>query len=134
MAFTAHNPGPFYTAIAARLATSTGKNIGRTRAPANVTTPYAVVYTLDENDVDASLGDPTDVTLFNWQVTSVGDSEEQALWMMHKCRVALLGWQPVVSGITCGFVLRDGGQGVRPDEGASPTKFFGADQFTVLVD
>lgn len=134
MPFTAHNPGPFYTAIAARLATSTGKNIGRSVAPPNVTTPYAVVYTLDEDDTDTSLADPFDVTLFRWSVVSVGDAEEQALWMMHKCRVALIGWQPVVSGITCGFVLREGGRGVDREDAAQPSKFSGADTYSVFAD
>lgn len=134
MPFTAHNPRPFYDAIAARLVASTGRTIGRSEAPASVAAPYAVQYPLDEDDTDTTLEDPFDVTLFRWSVVSVGDSEEQGLWMLHKCRVALIGWQPVVSGITCGFVLRDGGRPVQREDSAQPSKFSGADTFTVFVD
>lgn len=134
MPFTAHNPRPFYDAVASQLATSTGKNIGRAQAPDTVTLPYAVLYSLAEDDTDTTLADPFDVTLFRWSVVSVADSEEQALWMVHKVRVALVGWQPVVSGLTCGFVLRDGGRGVAREDPVQPPRFSGADIFTVFVD
>ena len=134
MPFTAHNPRPFFDAIAARLVASTGRTIGRSEAPAVVTVPYAVVYPLDEDDTDTTLDDPFDVTLFRWSVVSVGDSEEQALWMVHKVRVALVGWQPVVAGLTCGFVFRDGGRGVSREDPTQPPKFSGADVFTVFAD
>lgn len=134
MPFTAHNPRPFYDAIAARLVSSTGRTIGRSEAPASVVVPYAVLYVLDEDDTDTTIDDPFDVTLFRWSVVSVGDSEEQALWMVHKVRQAMLGWQPVVAGITCGFVLRDGGRGVQREDPLQPPKFSGADTFTVFAD
>lgn len=134
MPFTAHNPRLFYDAIVTQLVASTGKNIGEVVAPSSNAVPYAVVYPLDEDDTDTSLADPTDVTIFRWQVTSNGDTADQALWMLHKCRVALLGWQPVVAGLACGFVMRDGGQGVQPDFDVPPPRFYAADIFQVLAD
>ena len=134
MAFTAWDSRVFYDAIVTQLATSTGKNIGEAQAPAIVTVPYAVVYPQDETDVPSTLADPHDLTEFEWLVTSVGDTADQVLWMQQKVRAALLGWQPVVAGMTCGFVMRDGGQGVGRDDAAQPPKFTAADRFVVLAD
>lgn len=134
MPFTAHDPRVFYEAIITRLVTSTGKNIGDAEAPATLTDPYAVVYPQDETDVDSTLADPHDLTEFEWLVTSEGSTMDQALWMVQKVRAALLGWQPVVAGITCSFVMRDGGSGVARVEGVQPARFTGADRFIVLAD
>lgn len=134
MAFTAHDPRVFYDAVVAQLATSTGKSIGEGVAPSNDTPPYAVVYPQDETDLDSTLADPTDLTLFEWLVVSVGDTQDQALWMNQKVRAALLGWQPVVTGITCGFVTRDGGRGVLREDDVQAPKFSAADRFVVLAD
>lgn len=135
MAFSAHDPRVFYDAIVARLVASTGESIGYGQAPTIVANePYAVVHPRDEDDIDASLGDPTDVTIFNWQVTSVGQTPGQTFGMQQKARAALLGWQPVVAGIACSLVLRDGGQGLTPDDATQPRSFFTADLFTVLAD
>lgn len=134
MAFSAHDPRVFYDAVVARLTTSTGKNIGEAQAPANVTVPYAVVYPQDETDLESTLADPHDLTQFEWLVTCVGDTADQVLWMLQKVRVALLGWQPAPAGETCGFVMRDGGQGVLRDDSVQPPKFTATDRFNVLAD
>lgn len=134
MPFTAHDPRVFYEAIITQLASSTGKNIGKAEAPTTLTDPYAVVYPGDEDDLDWNLADLNDLTYFNWQVTSVGSTMDQTLWMQQKVRAALLGWQPTVAGITCGAVLRDGGQGLRRDDKVQPPKFYSVDLFTVLAD
>jgi hypothetical protein len=91
MAYTAHDPRVFYDAVVTQLASSTGKNIGKAQAPSASTVPYAVVYPLDESDTNTSLADLTDVTIFRWQVSSIGDSLDQVLWMQQKVRAALLG-------------------------------------------
>lgn len=134
MPYTAHDPRVFYDAVISRLETSTGKNIGQGEAPPNLTLPYAVVRSQDETDVDVNLADPHDLTIFEWFVMSVGSTEDQALWMQQKVRVALLGWQPSVAGITCGFVMRDGGAGVTREDAAQPPTFFAVDRFNVLAD
>jgi hypothetical protein len=132
--FTAHDPRVVYDAIVTQLASSTGKNIGESQAPSNTTAPYAVVYPQDETDTDTTLADPHDVTVFEWLVVSVGDSQDQALWMQQKVRAALLGWQPVVAGYSFGFVLRDGGGGVQREDPVQPPRFSVADRFVVLAD
>lgn len=135
MPFTAHDPRVFYDAIVAQLVASTGESIGYAQPPTLVPNePYAVVWPGAEDDTDASLANPTDTTIFNWQLTSVGQTPGQALGMQQKGRAALLGWQPVVAGITCGFVLRDGGQGLLPDDATQPRTFFTVDLFTVFAD
>ena len=133
--FTAHDPRVFYEAIVTRIATSTGEGIGEAEAPA-VTAghPYAVVYPQDETDVDATLADPHDLTIFEWLVVSVGITQDQALGMQQKVRAALLGWQPVVAGITCSLIVREGGRGVLREDETQPPKFSAVDRFVVLVD
>lgn len=134
MAFTAHNPRVFYDAIVARIATSTGRTVGNAVAPASNPFPYAVVYPQDETDVESSLADPHDLTVFEWLVISIAGSSEQSLWMLQKVRVALLGWQPVVSGVTCNFVLRDGGSGVNRNDAIQPPEFSASDRYVCLAD
>jgi hypothetical protein len=130
--FTVHNPQTFYATVATRIASQTSKNVGRGEAPSDTTTPYAVVYQLDEPDdpeTAGSLGDPHASTVFEWQVTSVGSTAEQAEWMQHEVRKALLGWTP--SGASP--VMRSGGQGTRRDDGTQPAQFFAVDHFTSFV-
>lgn len=132
MAYTAHDPRLFYAAVASRLSSQTGKNVEVGRAPASTTTPYAVVYPLDEDDdpeTQGDLADPHRGTFFVWQVTSVGADDDETLWMQQKVRAALVGWQPTVSGITCGFAERDGGDGLRREDGAQPARLRTADTF-----
>lgn len=136
MAYTAHDPRTFYDAIVTRLSGQTSKNIGEANAPSDTTTPYAVVYQLDEQDNPETLGNLTDAhesTFFAWQVTSVGADANEAQWMQQKVRAALLGWQPTVSGITCGFVERDGGTGVTRDDDLQPPLFYAVDRFVCFA-
>lgn len=135
MTYTAHDPRVFYAAVKARLET-TGKNIGDGEAPSDLTVPYAVLYSLDEPadpDRNGTLADAHATTVFEFQVTSIGDTAEQARWMQQKTRSVLVGWSPVVSGLSCGPAARSGGQGVRRDDGTQPARFFAVDTFTVFA-
>ena len=126
MTYTAHNPQTFYAAVVSRLSSQTGKNVGRAEAPSDVTLPYAVVYPLDEAadlDVNGTLGDPHDTTVFEWQVTSVGGTAEQAEWMQQKVRSALVGWAPTVSGVSSGKVEKSGGGGRGGTTASSRRRF-----------
>jgi hypothetical protein len=137
MTYTAHNPQTFYGAVASRLSSQTSKNIGRAEAPSDRTLPYAVVYPLneaDDPDVNGTLSDAHETTVFEWQVTSVGGTAEQAEWMQHQVRSALLGWEPTVAGVSFGKVERSGGQGTRRDDGTQPAQFFAVDTFTVFAN
>lgn len=138
MAYTAHDPDIVYSAVATRLGTSTGKTVFRVEATPDATLPYAVVYPLDDTadlDVAGSLADPHITTLYEFQVTAVGGTAEQAEWMQHKARAALLGWAPdtVTGGPSYGLIEKAGGQGTRRDDGAQPAKFFAVDRFTLFA-
>lgn len=133
---TAFDERTFYAAIVTRLGTSTGKNIGLAEAPANVTTPYSVVWPLDPDDDPDSYGDLSDAhaaQLYSWQVTSVGATTDEALWMQQKVRAALLGWSPTVSGLTCAEVERSGGQGLTRDDDLRPPVFYAIDRFVCFA-
>lgn len=132
MSYTAHNPSTFYAAITARLVSSTGKKIGRVEAPSDKTLPYAVVYPLDDTgDPDnGTLGDAHASAVFEFQVTSIGGTAEQAEWMAHKVRVALVGWSPTGD---FGVVEKSGGDGTRRDDGTQPALFRAVDRFSVFA-
>jgi hypothetical protein len=134
MAYTAHDPRVFYDAVVTQLASSTGKNIGKAQAPSASAVPYAVVYPLDESDTNTSLADLTDVTIFRWQVSSIGDSLDQVLWMQQKVRAALLGWIPTVAGVSVMPVAREGGFSASRDDDVQPPKYFVGDIFTAFAD
>lgn len=132
---TAHQQRAFYDAVVARLVSQTSKNIGRAAAPASLTHPYAVVYPQGEDidtDRDGTLADAHDSTFFEWQVTSVGSTLEQALGMVDLVRTALLGWTPVVTGVAFGLVELVNALPVLRDDDTSPPVFYGVDVFRVF--
>lgn len=133
MPYQVHDPRLFYDAVVSQLTTSTGRSIGEAQAR-NYSAPYAVVYPLDEDDVESSIDNLTDITLFRFQVTSVGDSMDSALVMQKSCRTALLGFIPTVAGVTCMPIAREGGFNVQRDDDIQPPKFFVGDIFTCFVD
>lgn len=136
MTYTAHDPRTFYDTIETRLASQTGKRIGRVEAPNERTLPYAVIRPLAEAldvEMGGTLADPHATTVFEWQVISVGEAAAQAEWMQHKVRTALLGWRPAITGWSFGLVEMSGGQGTRRDDGTQPALFYTIDEFTVFV-
>ena len=126
------NPDDFYAAIAAQLASGTGKNIGQGIAPTSLTLPYAVIYPRSE-DIDpenlGTLTDPRTATFFEWQVTSVGSDMNQALWMSQKVREALVGFTPTVSGDAFGKTEIAQVNALQRDESVQPTLFYGVDEY-----
>lgn len=132
---TAFQQRPIIDAVVARLVSETGKNIGEAVAPSSTTLPYAVVYARGEDsdpEVHGTLDDAHDSTFFEWQVTSVGETQDQALWMTDKARTALVGWTPVVSGRTFGEVEVSLAQPVTRDDDVSPPRFYGVDEYRVF--
>lgn len=137
MTYTAQNPQTFYDTVVTRLSSETGKNIGDAEAPSDLTLPYAVLYPLvddDDPEMHSTLSDAHEMTVFEWQVTSIGSTRKQAQWMQQKVRAALVGWEPSVSGLSFGLVEKSGGQGTRRDDGTQPAQFFSIDQFSVFAD
>ena len=143
MTYTAHDPRTFYAAIDARLTSTinvggSALSVGTGEAPADAATrtPYAVRYVLAEDDdpeARGDLADPHRGTLFSWQITSVGKTEDEVLWLMQKVRAALLGWTPSVSGLQCSAIEKDGGDRIARDDGVQPPLFRGVDTFTCFA-
>lgn len=129
MAYTSHNPRVFFDAIVTQLASSTGKNIGEAQAPASVVLPYAVIYPLSDEAKDGSLSNPVEIAVWAWQVTCVGSTMDQAQWMQHKVRQALLGWTPTVAGLGTTPVDLLDGAGVTRDDSIQPPLFYSTDRF-----
>jgi hypothetical protein len=130
------DPRLFYAALATRLASETGKNIGQSVAPATNTTPYAILHPLSE-DIDperlGTLADPHTSTFFEWQVSSYGTTLEQASWMVKEVRDALFNWRPVVAGFSFGLVELTAVNPVVPDNSVQPPLFQGVDLFVVFT-
>ncbi len=78
-------------AVLTRLKTNSGAfKIGDSHAPADDTRPYAVLYPLDEAEREGDMS-TIDVTgWFEYQVTSVGDTREQAEGLADLLRTLLL--------------------------------------------
>lgn len=60
--------------------------------------PFAVLYPSAVAGHNGTLGDSSTQHRFDIQVTSVGSTAEQALWMSGKIRERLNGWTPTISG------------------------------------
>lgn len=131
MPYTVHDPQTFFAAIVARIAASTGKQVGFAEAPANNTLPYAVVYPSLDEDSEGALNDPTQIVVWAWQVTCVSDGAAGAQWLQHKVRQALHGHSPTVAGVGTTPIELAQGSGITRDDGLSgnPTLFYSTDRF-----
>lgn len=132
MVATAHDPRLFYAAVYARLISSTGKQIGQAVAPADVTTPYAVLYPGFDLGGEGGLSDPTQVNVWGFQVTGVGKTMDETTWMQHKIRVALLGWLPTVAGLGTTQIDLENGSGILRDDDVMPALFYSTDRFRMF--
>lgn len=79
-------------AVLTRLKTNSGSfKIGDGQAPADNDRPYAVLYALDEGESDGDMSTAADITGWvEYQVTSVGDTREQAEGLADLLRTHLL--------------------------------------------
>ncbi len=137
MTYTAHNPGPLYAAIVTRLETQTGAAIGRSEAPTGAakalgTTAYAVVHPILES-FEGSIGDPHQIDVYLFQVTSVGGSAAHAQAMQHAVRAALVGWAPTVTGRATTKIRLADGSGIARDDGVQPPAFFSTDRYEIFT-
>lgn len=128
-------PAPLHQAIIDRLRTSTGKNIGEAKAPANDTLPYGVFYPEDDERTEGSLSDALQIVVWAFQVTCVGSGMFQATWMQHKVRTALIGWTPTVTGVGTTPIELLNGSGITRDDALSgnPTFFYSTDLFQIYT-
>lgn len=132
MTYTVNEPKPVHDAVHARLVSSTGKQIGEGEAPADVTTPYGVLYMLPDVSSDGSLEDPDSDVWWEWQVTCVGRTQNEALGMQGLVRTAMIGWTPTVAGLSLSKVEMSSGSGVQRDPELE-TRFFSTDRFRVFT-
>lgn len=93
------------------------------RADQDAVSPYAVFYP------DTGRKSAFQRTVLNeaprdlrYQVTSIGDTPEQAIWVADKVASALSGGVPTVAGRRVWPVIEDGSQPVRRDD--TSTGFF----------
>lgn len=133
MPYTAHDPQAFFAAIVARIATSTGKQVGLAEAPENNARPYAVVYPLLDEDSEGALNDPTQAVTWAFQVTCIADGAAGAQWMQKKVRDALHGHSPTVAGVGTTPIHLADGSGITRDDAISPPLFYSTDRFTALT-
>ena len=110
---TVHATRPLYASITTRLVT-TGKAVGQAVRPDGATPPYMVLYPREDLATEGGLGDPNEIRVVQFQVTSVGDTLEEADWMRHKAQVALLGFSPTGGGP---ILLEFAANVLRDDEG-----------------
>lgn len=133
MAYTAYDPRLQTNAIIARLEDQTTRPVGDAQAPADTTRPYTVVYSLDDDPGEASQTDPHMVANPAFQVTSVGDTRDQAQWMQKQARDALLGWVPIVTGYRSGPVEGLLSGRIQRDPDIEPPLFSAVDRFTFRI-
>lgn len=96
MVLAAPDHGELTTELISVLATDVGKLVGDGEAPGDPKVepayPYAIVYLITHGptigDVNVVVS-PDREALFIYQVTSIGETREQADWMAHKCRRAI---------------------------------------------
>jgi len=135
MTYTVYDPGEITDAVIARIIAQTSKEVGKAEAPDNTTTPYVVVYPLEDFDSFGSLGDPDAEVWWERQITCVGSDGEEAEWMQHKVRAALSGWKPTITGVSTGRVFLARGSGVRrdPPDVEGERRFTTADTFRLFT-
>lgn len=119
---------PIYATVTTRLTTQTGKAVGQAVAPKS-DAPYAVLYPWPDVFREGGLSDANQITVTRFQVTCVGDTMEEAQWMQHKVRAALIGWVPNTAGITATPVELDDDSGVLRDDDRTPPVFYTTDRF-----
>ncbi len=77
-------------AVLAVLVAAGTEKIGDATAPADDARPYAVLYPMDDSERDGDFVDTQRTAWFEYQITSVGDTREQAEWLADRLRTVLL--------------------------------------------
>ncbi len=113
------------TAVLQLLNQTEGLNVFDAWVGPNPAKPYAVVYP------DPGKAIPTNLpqNLSDWvetvfQVTSVGDTRDQAMWAAEKVSLALLDVSPTITGRACGSIQQESAQNVLRDDKVKPEAFY----------
>lgn len=108
-----------------------GFDVGDGRAPANPGTPYSVVYSLDDTNLDGPYNDwMADVT-HNVQITTVGATPEQARLLQDKNRPAVMTM--TVAGRSVALIRRIDGAGGERDPDLQPPLFYTVDIWEITT-
>jgi hypothetical protein len=89
---------------------------------------YTVLWP-DLGNPSGSLGDRHADLLLEFQVTAVGQTAVQALWMQSAARGVLLGQLPVVTGRQVWPLWQVGSQPVLRDDDETPAVFYATAQY-----
>ena len=102
----------FTDAVRARLEAAGAFQVGDATAPADDALPYAVLYPMDDGQRDGDYEDTQRTSWYEFQVTCVGDTREQAEGLADLLRTQMLAadltptgfrmypWEKVVGLIT----------------------------------
>lgn len=116
----------------------TPRRIGDHDGPDDRTRPYGILYVLPEPAATGSWGDPAEMGELVVQVSSVGDTRDQAQGHQAWMRQLILGrtaagWAHPIAAADWKVYLRehDGSSGVEPN--ADATLFTAADRFRLGI-
>jgi len=111
---------------AANLTTTVGE------AGDNPETPYVVLYPSPGQAIGENLKTPTGDMLVDFQLTCVGESVEQALWLHDKAREAIDHVTPTIAGRTAWPIWSDEApQPIRRDDQLNPPVFVAVSRWSL---
>ena len=114
-------------------ARSTSRLVGDGQAPAAATRPFAVVYPLYVSERDGPMDDDTADGWWQYQVTSAGDTREQAQGLSDELETAILGYTLTVSGYVIGPTKRAERLPIERDDDVQPPLFYQSITFSIFV-
>ena len=114
-------------------ARTTGRTIGDAQAPATSTRPFGVVYSLYVAERDGPMSDDTADGWWQYQVTSVGDTREQAQGLADELEAAILRTSLSATGYVVGPVKRAERFPVERDDDVQPPLFYQTVTFSIFV-
>ena len=114
-------------------ARTTGRTIGDGQAPASSSRPFGVVYALYVAERDGPMSDDTADGWWQYQVTAVGDTREQAEGLADELEAAILGATLTASGYVVGPVKRADRFPLERDDDVQPPLFYQTITFSIFV-
>lgn len=97
------------------------------------TSPYAILYRLDDLEDGGAISDAQQWTYRQYQIQVVGGNRISAEAGQEIVRAQLMGWRPSVSGISCGPVELEDPSGVDRDDDETPPLFYSTDRYRLWV-
>jgi len=120
------------TAVLAKLNTDAA-DIGDGQPPKGFTYPYGIMWTLGESDREGDMSDWDVTGWWRYQVTTVGETPDQARLLSDRLRGVMEAASLTVSGYTVGPIRRDVTGLVERDDDVQPPVWFCGDIFEIFV-